>query len=116
MERDVKQMEYLAGILRVLILNELARGTGYGYGIAKAIGEHSGGALTVRPESLYPVLHRMETEGLISAKWEQAKNGRPRKVYQLSLKGKKRWESVRESFISQCQGALRAIGVETAAG
>ena len=104
--------EFLAGLLRILILSELARGEGYGYGIARAIGERSGGDLKVRPESLYPVLHRMEQEGLIKAHWEHSTEGRPRKVYSLTAKGQQRWEKTRSEFIAQTRGALRAIGFE----
>ena len=106
------QQEYMAGMLRLLILNELSRGEGYGYGIAKGIVERSGGDLTVRPESLYPVLHRMEQEGLLSCQWIEADNGRPRKVYTLTKKGRGRWEKGRAQFTKQAQGALKAIGAD----
>ena len=108
----MKQPEYLAGLLRVLILAELARGPGYGYGIARAIGQRSGGELTVRPESLYPVLHRMENDGLVAAHWEESAAGRPRKMYELTPKGRRAWERSRKAFIAQSRGALRALGAE----
>ena len=104
------QPDFLAGTLRVLILSELSRGNSYGYAIAKAIDESTGGELVVRPESLYPVLHRMEQEGLLDAKWEQAEGGRPRKVYRLTPKGRRRWDKARETFVRVMGGALRAIG------
>ena len=106
--------EYLAGMLRVLILSELSQGEGYGYGMARSIGEKSGGELSVRPESLYPVLHRMEYDGLVKARWTEADNGRPRKMYNITAKGKKRWARQRASFIAQSRGALKAIGDELA--
>jgi len=112
----VAQQEYMAGMLRLLILNELSRGEGYGYGIAKGIQERSGGDLTVRPESLYPVLHRMEQEGLLSCQWIEADNGRPRKVYRLTKKGQGRWEKGRLQFTKQAQGALKAIGADLEPG
>lgn len=110
----MKQPEYLAGMLRVLILSELSRGENYGYGIAQAIERKSGGELSVRPESLYPVLHRMENDGLLKAGWVQSEAGRPRKMYSLTSKGRKRWERQRESFLTQSRGALKAIGTNLA--
>jgi DNA-binding PadR family transcriptional regulator len=107
---------YLAGMLRVLILSELSRAEGYGYGIARALSERSRGDLRVRPESLYPVLHRMEQEGLITAHWEQSAAGRPRKLYVLTAKGRRRWERSRKAFIAQSRGALKAIGAMPAPG
>ncbi len=108
----MKHGEYLAGMLRILILNELSRAEGYGYGIARSISERSGGDLRVRPESLYPVLHRMEQEALIRARWEQSDEGRPRKIYSITVKGRQRWEKSKTMFIQQSRGALKAIGVE----
>lgn len=103
------QAEYMAGLLRVLILSELSRGPGYGYGISKGIQRNSGGELAVRPESLYPVLHRMELEKLVSARWETADNGRPRKVYTLTAKGRRRWDKARRQFIAASRAAVKAI-------
>jgi len=110
------QTEYLAGMLRVLILSELSRGEGYGYGIARALGEAGGEGLEVRPESLYPVLHRMEQDNLLSARWDTAENGRPRKLYRLTPKGKKHWEKLRPQFIRHTQAALKAVGVPALPG
>lgn len=110
------QPEFLSGTLRVLILSELSHAPSYGYAIAKAIDESTGGELVVRPESLYPVLHRMEQEGLLEAKWEEAEGGRPRKVYRITPKGRRRWEKTREKFVRVMGGALRAIGADTSGG
>ena len=38
---------------------------------------------------LYPVLHRMEREGLIKASWRPSESGRRRKYYAISAKGKR---------------------------
>jgi len=108
------QPEYMAGMLRVLILSELSRGPGYGYGIAKGIARASGDELTVRPESLYPVLHRMEQEQLVSARWETADSGRPRKIYTLTPKGRRRWDKARRQFTRLSRAALKAIESEPA--
>ena len=108
------QDKYLGGMLRMLILSELSLGPGYGYGMAKAIGSKSGGDLAVRPESLYPVLHRMENEGLVTARWEQSGSGRPRKFYSMTPKGTRRWQRSLARFISQSRGALKVVSGEPA--
>jgi len=38
---------------------------------------------------LYPVLHRMERNGLIKSRWAKAENGRKRKYYSIKEDGKK---------------------------
>jgi PadR family transcriptional regulator PadR len=106
--------EYMAGMLRVLILSELSRGESYGYGIARSLEDRSSGELVVRPESLYPVLHRMEQEDLLSCRWVEAENGRPRKIYSLTAKGRKLWEKARIEFIQQSNAALKTLGATAA--
>ena len=103
------QGELMAGALRVLILGELTRGPGYGYGIAKSISQRTGGELTVRPESLYPVLHRLESEGLATAAWREAENGRPRKVYTITAKGRRRFKRAYKQFLALSRGASKAL-------
>jgi PadR family transcriptional regulator PadR len=104
--------EYMAGMLRVLILSELNKGESYGYGMATALANQSGGELVVRAESLYPVLHRMEGEGLCQQRWVEADNGRPRKIYSITPKGRKSWDKTRNDFIAQSIAALKVLGVE----
>lgn len=106
------RQEYMAGMLRVLILSELSGAESYGYGIAQSLESRSGGGLSVRPESLYPVLHRMEQEGLLQCRWIEADNGRPRKIYSITAKGRKAWEKARTEFIAQSIAALKALGAE----
>jgi DNA-binding PadR family transcriptional regulator len=37
---------------------------------------------------LYPVLHRLERQGLIKGKWGTSETGRKRKYYHLTARGK----------------------------
>lgn len=110
----MKNTDYLPGMLRVLLLSELSRGEGYGYGLARSLELAGEGALSVRPESLYPVLHRLEQDGLIGARWDRAENGRPRRVYRLTPKGRKHWDRLRPAFVAQAQAALKAVNAEPA--
>ena len=98
------------GIVRVLVLGELAKGENYGYGLAEGFKEHSQGALTIRAEALYPILHQMEEDDQVKSRWVEAENGRPRKVFALTASGRKAWEKTREDFIRQTRAALKALG------
>lgn len=102
----MKRSEHMAGMLRVLLLVYLANQEGYGYGMAEAF-RKSG--LTVRPESLYPVLGRLEEEGLLQQRWVEADNGRPRKVYTATAAGKKAAVSTRTEFIDNAKAALKFL-------
>ena len=81
--------ELKAASSRPLILSILARGEGYGYQILQDILEISGGDWEWSEAMLYPVLHRLNSEGLIRSRWERQANGRRRKYYGLTPAGRK---------------------------
>ena len=70
-----------------IILSILAAGESYGYAILQRIEDLSHGELSWDDSTLYPVLHRLENEGLLSSSWRVADNGRRRKYYRLTAKG-----------------------------
>jgi DNA-binding PadR family transcriptional regulator len=84
------------GQLEGLILAVLGTGPRHGYAIASELRERSGGALDVAEGTLYPVLHKLEKEGLIRSRWEVV-NGRRRRVYAPSVQA---GQAVRERLES----------------
>lgn len=70
-----------------LVLSILAQGESYGYAIIKRIRELSGGEMQWTDGMLYPVLHRLEYQGLIQSLWRVSDIGRKRKYYRLKRKG-----------------------------
>ena len=71
-----------------LVLAILAEGDSYGYAIIKRVAELSGGHLQWTDGMLYPVLHRLERQGWVSAKWSESENGRKRKYYRITKEGR----------------------------
>lgn len=79
----------LDGNVETLLLAILEAGPSYGYAIVKELSERSEGILRLGEGTIYPVLYRLEEKKLISAKWSLAENGRRRKYYRLTVKGRK---------------------------
>ena len=78
----------VAASSRPLVLAVLARrGDNYGYALLREVEQLSGGALAWQEGMLYPVLHRLEREGLIESDWRVAENGKRRKYYAITKKG-----------------------------
>ena len=77
------------GTLDMLILARLARGAMHGFGIADYLHQVSD-ALHVDEGSLYPALHRLESQGLIDSDWGVSENNRRARFYKLTPRGKKR--------------------------
>ena len=61
-----------------LVLAILAEGDSYGYAIIRRVAELSVGRLQWTDGMLYPVLHRLERQGYVAAKWSSSENGRKR--------------------------------------
>jgi PadR family transcriptional regulator PadR len=83
-------MEPLHGLLEMLVLRTLERGSLHGYGIARALRSTSSDALDIEFGSLYPALKRLELKGWIDSKWEMSELNRRAKFYRLTAAGKKR--------------------------
>src|SRR5215510_9243584 len=84
-----------------LVLAILAEGDSYGYAILKRVAELSGGRLQWTDGMLYPVLHRLERQRLVAAKWASSETGRRRKYYRITKEGRtelaaqrQRWQAV----------------------
>jgi PadR family transcriptional regulator PadR len=72
-----------------LILSILAEGNSYGYAIIKRVRDLSGGRMEWTDGMLYPVLHRLEKQGLIESYLDTGETGRERKYYRLKREGVK---------------------------
>ena len=79
--------ELKKGSAETLILALLAEQHLHGYGIAKRIEEKSDGALQFHVTSLYPILYRLERQGLVRSDWQQPDGGRRRRYYELTSEG-----------------------------
>src|SRR5258708_19255578 len=71
------------GTLDLLILSRLSRGAMHGFGIAEYLHGVSD-ALHVEEGSLYPALHRLESQGLIESTWDVSENNRRARFYELT--------------------------------
>lgn len=71
-----------------LVLGILADGESYGYAILKQVNELSGGRMAWTDGMLYPLLHRLERLGQITASWGTSEAGRRRKVYAITTAGR----------------------------
>jgi PadR family transcriptional regulator PadR len=83
----------------LVVLSLLSEGEKYGYMLSKEAASKSDGKLRLTPGVLYPLLRELETQGLITSSWEEVRSdraesedgeGRKRKWYRLSAKGRKR--------------------------
>jgi PadR family transcriptional regulator PadR len=77
----------LNGQLEPLILATIAEEPAHGYAIVRRLEQRSGGAFELAEGTVYPALHRLEREGLLSSSWS-LEGPRRRRVYRLTRAGR----------------------------
>jgi DNA-binding PadR family transcriptional regulator len=90
----------IAASTKPIILSLLFRGESYGYQILQRIRQVAGGKLAWSSAMLYPVLHRLEKDGLIQSQWKLSGEGRMRKYYLLTDLGRKELAVEKEQWLS----------------
>ena len=75
-----------AGLLPLLVLHFLAREPSYGNQLMDRVTELTGGLIAVNPNTMYPLLRRLEARGLIQGQWEHPER-RSRRFYRITEAG-----------------------------
>ena len=73
----------------MLVLRTLRWGPQHGHGIGQSIRSTSADLLQIERGSLYPALHRLETQKLIASEWKASDLNRRAKYYRLTAAGRK---------------------------
>jgi PadR family transcriptional regulator, regulatory protein PadR len=87
----------LNGQLDPLILATVAEESAHGYAILQRLKERSSGAFDLAEGTIYPALHRLERDGLLSSKWSTG-SVRRRRVYSLTRAGTSALELRRQEW------------------
>lgn len=90
----------IASAAKPIILSILQTGESYGYQIIKRVRLASGGTLEWSSSLLYPVLHRLEKDGLIQSRWKLSEKGRMRRNYLITDLGRKELAVEKERWLS----------------
>jgi DNA-binding PadR family transcriptional regulator len=75
------------GQLELLLLASLAGGPAHGYALIEWLRERSAGAFDYPEGTIYPALHKLESDGLVSSRWDDT-GPRRRRVYRLTRRGR----------------------------
>jgi PadR family transcriptional regulator, regulatory protein PadR len=102
--------ELVAASSAPLVLSLLVGGPQYGYALIQEVRVRSGGRIEWSEGMLYPVLHRLERQGWIKARRLQLENGRPRRYYEITSKGREQLKRQRDEWMSVHQTLLLLWG------
>jgi PadR family transcriptional regulator PadR len=79
----------------LLVLHLINAGPSYGNQLMERIGAMTAGVLSVNPNTMYPLLRRLEGQGLIEGQWEHPER-RSRRYYSLTEEGRAEYERLVE--------------------
>jgi PadR family transcriptional regulator PadR len=91
-EQDDLTARWLKGLFEACVLAVLEAGPAYGYEIAGRF--ESAGFARPKGGSLYPILARLEADGLVAPSWVEGNGGPGRKYYELTPSGRAAAEAV----------------------
>jgi PadR family transcriptional regulator, regulatory protein PadR len=89
MELPRPDREWKKGSAELLVLSLLEQRPRHGYDISKLIEARSGGSLRFHVTTLYPLLYRLEEEGMVRGKWVEKAQQRRRRYYSLTPQGRR---------------------------
>lgn len=104
------EQELRRGVIVLAALSQL-REAQYGYSLRQALAEQG---MVVEEGTLYPLLRRLEAQGLLASEW-RIEDGPPRRYYTLSAEGKKLYTELTTSWRNLVGTIERLIG-DRAAG
>lgn len=104
-----KSPDQIQSALALIVLKTLALGPNHGFGIALHIENASDGLLRVEEGSLYPALHRLERDKLVTAEWKITENSRRARYYRLTTAGRKHLAAAEESWTSMAKGVSKVL-------
>ena len=113
---DFDVQGFARDINELLVLSTLREGDKHGYQIALDVESESNGLFRFRHGTLYPILHRLEGDGLIRGSWSKA-DGRRKKVYALTGAGRKHLSGETDrvgDVVARLMRVLRSPGEATA--
>jgi PadR family transcriptional regulator PadR len=106
------ERELMRGAAPLAVMRMLEGGEKYGYELVELLERRTDGVLAMGQSTLYPLLYNLEAKGLVTARAATAENGRPRKYYRLTDKGKRRLarDSKQWEAMSVAMGKLGIAG------
>ncbi|HEY1601153.1 MAG TPA: helix-turn-helix transcriptional regulator [Pirellulales bacterium] len=101
----------ITGTVEMLMLEVISNGRSYGYEIVQTVLSRSGGRFELKEGSLYPALHRLERQKLLSASWAEFE-GRRRKYYDITPAGRSWLVARRQDWQAFASGVNGVLGLE----
>ena len=96
------------GVFPLLILHLVSKRPEYGNSIIRGIKEMTGGVMSVSPNTVYPLLRRLEEQGYVKGEWERP-DTRSRRFYRITPRGEEKYAEIKGRFEAHLLRVREAI-------
>jgi PadR family transcriptional regulator PadR len=103
------QVQLKKGVLDLCVLALLSRGDNYAYDIASRLAE----AIDMGEGTIYPLMRRMQTDGLVDTYLVESQSGPPRKYYRLTDAGKRSFQTQKDAWRAFAKAVEDTLGDKT---
>ncbi len=104
------EREMMRGAGPTAVMHLLIDGEMYGYELIETLAKKSNGIFELGQSTLYPMLYNLESKGFVASKEKKGENGRKRRYYRLTVKGKKKLDADCQQWASLVKG-MGALGI-----
>lgn len=94
--RDRRTTQLRKGILELAVMGVLYHERHYGYSLVRVLTET--GSIELKEGTIYPILARLDRDGLVRSEWAESDQGPPRKYYTLTPQGRQVFNELSQEF------------------
>ena|SRR5688572_4419284 len=95
-DKDKRVTQLRKGILELAVMGILYSERHYGYSLVRVLTER--GSISLKEGTIYPILARLNQDGLVRSEWVESVQGPPRKYYTLTASGRKLFDELDGEF------------------
>ncbi len=89
-------IQYKKGVLELCVLSLLYRKDRYGYEVS----EYLSRTIDIADGTVYPILRKLKSDGLVTTYLSEESGGPPRKYYSLTELGKETYQAERAEYLA----------------
>jgi PadR family transcriptional regulator len=94
--RERRIIQLRKGILELAVMGVLRHERHYGYSLVRVLSET--GLISLKEGTIYPILGRLDRDGLVRSEWVESAQGPPRKYYALTPAGSQLFDELSQEF------------------
>lgn len=95
-DKDRRITQLRKGILELAVMGVLYHDRHYGYSLIRVLSESS--SISLKEGTIYPILARLDRDGLVRSEWVESDQGPPRKYYALTAPGRQLFDELSQEF------------------